>query len=126
MLCDTVSDMRTHIWPEKEKSAKDLAKIEECADEKIEALRDETGHEPEGLVGQVGKTHDNVTGLEHRPTEIIDRAIERTRGVESEAQEELSVSEVLNRVISLIRRYGQVPVMRIRSYPSLRERYPAA
>lgn len=124
MMKDTVSDMRKHIWPEKESSTEALNQIEEKADQKIEELRNQIGSELTSVMRQVGRTDSKISGVEERLTELVDRAIQQTRRVESEAQEEISMSSVLNRVHMFIERYGEVPLGRLLSHPLLRERFP--
>lgn len=124
MMKDTVSDMRKHIWPEKEQSGEALAKIEERADEKVQALRKQISSELTSVMRQVGRTDSKISGVEERLTELVDRAIQQTRRVESEAQEEISMASVLRGVRSFIERYGEVAIGRLWTHPVLRERYP--
>ena len=124
MMKDTVSDMRKHIWPEKEQPSEKLNEIEEKADEKIKQLRDEIGSEMSSVMSQMGRTAGKIDGVETRLTELIDKAIQTSRRVESEAQEEMSMSEVLSRVYSFVKRYGETSVGRIITHPIMRKRFP--
>jgi len=125
MMRDTVSDMRKHIWPEKEQSVEALSKIEERAEEEIKERRSQISSELSGVVRQVGRTDSKIAGVEERLGQLVDKAIQQTRRVESEAQEEISMSFVVIQVHSLIARYGHVPAIRLLQHPWLKERYPS-
>ncbi len=124
MMRDTVSDMRKHIWPEKEPSAEVLTSIEKRADDKIEKLRDQISKDLSGVMQYIGKTDNKLHDFEDNLTKLIDKAIQQTRRVESEAHEEMSMSEVLNRILSFVTRYGETHVGRLLGHPALRQRYP--
>jgi len=72
----------------------------------------------------VGRTDTKIQGVEQRFTELIERAIQQTRRVESEAQEEISMSSVLIRLIEFLKRYGEYQIHRMLSHPMLRHRFP--
>lgn len=124
MMKDTVSDMRKHIWPEKDQSTEALTMIEARADEKIQELRSQISSELSSVMRQVGRTDNKISGVEERLAELVDRAIQQTRRVESEAQEEISMASVLRRVQRFIDRYGELPIGRLLMHPLIRERFP--
>jgi len=123
MMKDTVSDMRKHIWPEKEQHTDALVAIEKKADQKVEELRAQIASELTSVMHQVGRTDTKITGVEERLTGLIDKAITQSRRVESEAQEEISRADVFNGVISFIQRYGESPVGRVLRHPLTRGRF---
>ena len=123
MMKDTVSDMRKHIWPEKDAHSDALAAIETKADQKVEELRGQMAEELSTLMHQVGRTDTRIDGVEERLIHLIDKAITQSRRVESEAQEEISMADVLNGVMSFLNRYGESPIRRLMTHPSLRRRF---
>lgn len=123
MMKDTVSDMRKHIWPEKEQDDNALAAIEQKADEKVKQLRSEIASELSTMMKQLGRTDTKIEGVEERLTGLIDKAITQSRRLESEAQEEISMTDVLNEVLSFIYRYGESSVRRLFMHPTLRRRF---
>jgi hypothetical protein len=123
MMKDTVSDMRKHIWPEKDTQTEALVTIEKRADQKVDELRSQIASELSGVMRQVGRTDTKIAGVEERLTHLIDKAITQSRRLESEAQEEISMADVLNAVLSFVQRYGEAPVRRILMHPSLRRQF---
>jgi len=123
MMKDTVSDMRKHIWPEKEQDTDALAAIEAKADDKVEHLRADIAAELSTMMSQVGRTDTKITGVEERLTDLIDKAITQSRRVESEAQEEISMVNVLNGVLQFIQRCGESTVRSVLTHHTLRRRY---
>jgi hypothetical protein len=123
MMRDTVSDMRKHIWPEKE-STEALTEIEEKADKKIQELRAQVSSELSSIMSQIGHTDKKMSGMEDRLSGLIDKAIQQTRRVESEAQEEISMAEVLNATLSQLKRSDETTIGRLITNPILRRRYP--
>jgi hypothetical protein len=123
MMKDTVSDMRKHIWPIKEEHADALLAIEKNADQKVNELRSQITSELSSVMHQVGRTDSKIAGVEERLTGLIDKAITHSRRVESEAQEEITMSEVVNGVLSFIQRYGESPIGRLATHPTIRRRF---
>lgn len=124
MMKDTVTDMRKHMWPDKDESPDALAIVEQKADEKIEAVRSEIASELSTMMRQVGQTDSKIAGVEDRLTQLVDKAIQQTRRVESEAQEELSLSDVLSGMLQFMHRYGDTSLRRMYRHPTLRRRFP--
>ena len=102
MMKDTVSDMRKHIWPEKEQSSEALKQIEEKADAKIDELRKQIGSELSGMMARVGHTDSKIDDVRVRLSELVDRAIQQSRQVESEAQKEKSISEIMTVILEFL------------------------
>lgn len=123
MMKDTVSDMRKHMWPEKEQSAEALSTIERKADDKIKELRDQISKELSTVMSEVGRTDSKISGVEVKLSELVDKAIQQTRLVESEAQEEISMSNLILRVQKFLERYGESTLGRLINHPMV-ENYP--
>ena len=126
MMKDTVSDMRRHMWPENEVSAEAFSEIEERADEKIQELRSQISSEMSTVMRQVGRTDTKLTGVEERLAELIDQAIQQTRLVESEAQEEISMSTLINSILDSLERYGPMKSRQLLSRKAVGGSYPVS
>lgn len=89
MMKDTVSDMRQHMWPKTEQGADDLAaQAEKTASEKIDILRGEISGELGDMLRKQKGTDAQIRELRSEMTTLIDRAINQSRHVESEARRE--------------------------------------
>jgi len=127
MMKDTVSDMRKHIWPDKVQTTEALVaieeKIEKKAEKKFEELRSQITSELSTAMSQIDHTDGKITAIEERLTKLIDKAITESRRVESEAQEEMTVTDVATEVILFIHRYGASHVQRLMAHPSISLRF---
>lgn len=124
MMKDTVTDMRKHIWPVKEQSIEEQKQIEEKANTKIDELKKQISDELSGMMARVGHTDSKIEEVEKNLEKLVNRAIQQTRKVESEAQEAKSTSELMDRIVSFVyRSKGPVTVGVIRGLPFLRRRY---
>jgi ElaB/YqjD/DUF883 family membrane-anchored ribosome-binding protein len=123
IMKDTVSDMRKHMWPDKETSPEAITEISKNADAKIAELRAQVTKEVTNVLQQVGKTDKKVEGLEHKIIDVMDKTIRRARQVEMEAQEEYSFSEIFGRIVDFLRRYDSIAIGRLLTYHSFRN-YP--
>ncbi|MEN8494619.1 hypothetical protein ABFB50_06585 [Dehalococcoides sp. THU3] len=123
MMKDTVSDMRKHIWPDKTIQSDQIALIESKADEQIVTLKKQIRAELSDVIQHVGRTDQKFQAIEHRMTDLVERAIQQSRRVESEAQEELSMSSVIFKIKEFLLRYGEMPVGRIINHPIIRRRF---
>jgi len=122
MMKDTVSDMRKHIWPEKGQSAEEQKQIEEKADAKIDELKKQIGDELSGVMKRVGHTDSKIDDVEKNLEKLVERAIQGTRKVESEAQEEKSMSETAMSISTFLSGRDDVTVKEIVSV--FRKYYP--
>lgn len=104
MMKDTVTDMRKHIWPVKEKSAEEQKQIEEKADAKIDELKKQISNEVSVVMKHVGDTDSKIDGVEKKLEKLVSRAIQQTRQVESEAQEEKVMQELIDKIFIILRR----------------------
>jgi hypothetical protein len=126
VMADTVSDMRKHMWPSKDTSVEQLTQIENRADEKISNLKLEVGEELSSVIHQLGeKTDQKIAGVEKRLAGLIDKAIQQTRQVETEAQEERHVAEAAKNIVKFLlscrSQFPKVGVSRI--IPQFAEKY---
>ncbi len=126
MMRETVSDMRKHIWPEKDTTDEAISKIEAQADKKIETMKNQLTSELSSVIHQLGKTDRKISQVESSVSDIIEKAIHQTRKVEMETQEKISMADVLNGVLRYIRGDEKIPVRRILTHPLLRNRFPRA
>ena len=108
MMKDTVTDMRKHIWPVKEQSAEEQKQIEEKANAKIEELKEQISDELSGMMERVGDTDSKIDDVEKNLEKLVERAIQGTRKVESEAQEERSMSNLMDRILRFVNKRGSV------------------
>lgn len=124
MMKDTVDDMRKHIWPVKEQSAEEQKKIDEKADAKIDELKKQFSDELSGMMANVGedigRTDSKIADVEKNLEKLVDRAIQQTRKVESEAQDEKSMRDIIMHV--MLRR-DSVTVGDLFRYPILKRRF---
>lgn len=98
MMRDTVSDMRKHIWPEKEPT-EDVSEIaEEKANEKIKEFRKEIKSELSAMLAKLGRTDTKLTGAEDNIQRLIDRVIKQSRRVEKDALTETLRDEILEKL----------------------------
>ena len=102
MMKETVTDMRKHIWPVKEQSAEEQKQIEEKANAKINELKKQISDELSGMMERVGDTDSKIDDVEKNLEKLVDRAIQQTRKVESEAQEEKSLTNVTMEISSYL------------------------
>jgi hypothetical protein len=111
------------MWPEKSSEDSNID-IEKRATEKIDVLKTEIKGEISGILRQVGKQDSKLQNVQNSIEEIVNKAISTTRRVEIETQEEMSMADVLNNIISFLRRREgeQVSLRRLITYPGLRRR----
>ncbi|MCP4610310.1 MAG: hypothetical protein GY845_16490 [Planctomycetes bacterium] len=102
MMKETVTDMRKHMWPEKGQSAEEQKQIEEKANAKIAELQNAYFHEIKNVLARVGKTDSKIDEVEKNLEKLVERAIQGTRKVESEAQEEKSFRELKSKIGSYV------------------------
>ncbi len=113
MMKDTVTDMRKHIWPVKEQSAEEQKKIEEEANAKIGELQNAYFHEIKNILTRIGDTDSKIDDVEKNLKELVEGAIQGVRKVESEAQEEKSITDVANVISHIFKGRDDVPVREI-------------
>jgi hypothetical protein len=106
MVRDTFSDFRKHAWAEdgdgKHAEADDaLAEVEKRAAAKVADLRLEMMGEVGDLVQKLGATTSQVTEMEDRLGQVVDRAIAGSREAENEAIEATIRDRLLDRLASL-------------------------
>ena len=113
MMKDTVTDMRKHIWPEKEQPSEALKQIEQKAEAKIVELRKQISDDLSDVMGHLGRADRKIDDVEVRLTKVVDRAIQQTRKVESEAQEEKFMSEITSAILNFVGRSETTRVVNI-------------
>lgn len=123
MMKDTYSDMRRHMWPPKDDTAEIAAQIEATANAKIDSLREEITHELGRFIAKIGIADQKIKGVQEQVSRLIDRAIEQTRAVETEAQEEVSRHDLSNALVRLLSSHGPLKLNMILSYPPIYKRY---
>ncbi len=123
MMRDTVSDMRKHIWPEKDADSDKLAgEAEKRADEKVSALKKDMEKELSLILQRQRITDEKVSSLRGDMRGLLERAIVESRQVEVQAREE-AVREQILRQITLLRRRSR-PVTADAVVSRLMENFP--
>jgi len=123
IMKDTVSDMRKHIWPNKNiEEDSTLKEIEEKSDEKIATLKKDLTADIKSIIDKIGKTDNKVQNLQGYMEEIVDKAIKQSRKVEMETMEEFDMSFVLNTILQFLRARQETSIRRIFAHPAIRKR----
>lgn len=103
MMRDTVSDMRKHIWPtdtpEKDRVTEEA---DRKADMKVQELKREITEELTAVFGRQKITEARMENLMADTKKLLDRVIESSRQVDSEAREE-TLREAILRVHQTLR-----------------------
>lgn len=109
MMRDTVSDMRRHIWPtdtpEKDRITE---KADRKADMKVQELKQEITKELTTVFGRQKITEERMEKLMADMQKVIDRVIESSRQVDSEAREETLREAILRIHQTLRHKYSSV------------------
>lgn len=124
MMRETVTDMRNHVWGDKEKDSDIAELIEENSKQKIKEIKEEVTAEFANLMSQIGEKEDRIQIMQSEMQKLLDKAIKQTRKVEEEAQEEYSLADVLNSILAFVAEREYLTLGSIRLHPKFRGVYP--
>jgi len=107
MMKDTVSDMRKHIWTDKEPTKNELKieeEIEKKAQEKVNILKTELSEDISKILGKQHLSTDAKIGaLKDEFQNLIDKAVNQTRTIENKVREE-TLRDIIMRRLRVIRK----------------------
>ena len=123
MMKDTVSDMRKHIWSDGSNGIEVSDAIEEKTNEKLVEVKQEIKSELEKILTRVGQTEGKVNSIGVDIDSIVQKAIDETRKIDSDALIAEVDSRILNDVLHFIRDRSPVSVRQVLMHPRLRRTY---
>lgn len=101
MMKETVSDMRKHLWPEKEKPQTEiLEETEKKAEEKIINLKEEIQSELKKTLHKQKLTDEKISLLSKDMSKLLDKTIMDSRKVDAEAKEEALRNYLLKYILN--------------------------
>ncbi|ALN20019.1 hypothetical protein HN51_04355 [Ectopseudomonas mendocina] len=124
MMRETVTDMRKHVWGDKENDSEIAELIEENSKQKIREIKEEVAAEFANLMSQIGEKEDRIQIMQREMQKLLDKAIKQTRKVEEEAQEEYSLADVLNAILAFVAEREYLTLGSIRLHPKFSGVYP--
>ena len=102
MMKDTVSDMRKHIWTDKEPTKNELKieeEIEKKAQEKVNLLKTELSEDISKIFGKQHLSTDAKIGaLKDEFQNLIEKAVSQTRTLENKVREETLRDNIMRRL----------------------------